>query len=134
MRVRIWTAALTVLAAVTAAIAAAPVQGAAGLYTKEQATRGENVYVHECSECHDGGIMGPELWGRDFIAQWDGKPVRKLLTTIKETMPAESPGSLNERDLYDVVAFVLSENGQPAGETPLAASAPLDTIITKGTK
>ena len=108
--------------------------GAEGVYTAEQAGRGQNVYVSKCSECHDGGIMGPELWGRDFLDEWEGKNVRSLLEAVKGTMPADAPGSLNERDVLDVVAYILQENGQPAGASPLEASVPLDVAITRGSK
>jgi S-disulfanyl-L-cysteine oxidoreductase SoxD len=105
-----------------------------GAYTAEQAGRGQNVYVSKCSECHDGGIMGPELWGRDFLSAWDGKNVRSLFDAVKGTMPADTPGSLSERDALDVVAYILQENGQPAGESPLEADVPLNVTITRGSK
>jgi mono/diheme cytochrome c family protein len=110
------------------------VAGSEGVYTAEQAGRGQNVYVSKCSECHDGGIMGPELWGRDFMSAWDGKNVRSLFDAVKGTMPADTPGSLSERDALDVVAYILQENGQPAGESPLVAAVPLDVTITRGSK
>ena len=108
--------------------------GSGGIYTAEQAGRGQNVYVSKCSECHDGGIMGPELWGRDFLGEWEGKNVRSLLEAVKETMPADAPGSLNERDVVDVVAYILQENGQPAGASPLEAAGPLTVTITGGSE
>src|SRR5262245_17991580 len=105
-----------------------------GMYTAEQAGRGQNVYVSKCSECHDGGIMGPELWGSDFLGEWDGKNVRWLFEAVKGTMPADAPGSLSERDALDVVSYILQENGQPAGASPLVASVPLTVTITRGSK
>ena len=108
--------------------------GSEGMYTAEQAGRGQNVYVSKCSECHDGGIMGPELWGRDFMSAWDGKNVRSLFDAVKGTMPADTPGSLSEGDALDVVAYILRENGQPAGGSPLVAAVPLDVTITRGSK
>jgi cytochrome c len=105
-----------------------------GAYTAEQAERGQNVYVNKCSECHDGGIMGPELWGRDFLGEWDGKNVRSLFEAVKGTMPADAPGSLSERDALDVVAYILQENGQLAGALPLEAAVPLNITITRGSK
>src|SRR5262245_59851530 len=105
-----------------------------GVYTVEQAGRGQDVYVSKCSECHDGGIMGPELWGRDFLEQWDGKNVRALFDAVKGTMPADAPGSLSERDAVDVVAYILKENDQTAGASPLVADVPLGATITRGSK
>jgi len=105
-----------------------------GAYTAEQAGRGQNVYVSKCSECHDGGIMGPELWGSDFLGEWDGKNVRSLLEAVKGTMPADAPGSLSERDALDVVSYILQENGQPPGASPLVVGVALDVTITRGSK
>jgi len=105
-----------------------------GVYTVEQAGRGQDVYVSKCSECHDGGIMGPELWGKDFLGSWEGKNVRALFDAVKGTMPADAPGSLSERDAVDVVAYILKENDQPAGASPLVAAVPLDATITRGSR
>jgi mono/diheme cytochrome c family protein len=105
-----------------------------GVYTVEQARRGQDVYVSKCSECHDGGIMGPELWGNDFLGAWEGKNVRALFDAVKGTMPADAPGSLSERDAVDVVAYILKENDQPAGASPLMAAVPLEAIIRRGSK
>ena len=132
------TALVTLLASPWVVIALVSAQATTsrsdGAYTAEQAGRGQNVYVSKCSECHDGGIMGPELWGRDFLSEWDGKNVRSLFEAVKGTMPADTPGSLSERDALDVVAYILQENGQPAGSSPLEAGIPLTVTITRGSK
>jgi mono/diheme cytochrome c family protein len=105
-----------------------------GVYTTEQAGRGKDVYVNKCSECHDGGIMGPELWGSEFLTAWDGKNVRALFATVKDTMPADAPGNLSERDVLDVVAYILKENGLPSGALPLGTAVTLDATIGQRTK
>jgi len=132
-----WTALLMLLAApwvVVGLAARALTTNADGVYTVEQAKRGQDVYVSKCSECHDGGIMGPELWGKDFLGAWEGKKVRALFDAVKGTMPADAPGSLSERDAVDVVAYILRENDQPEGASPLVADVPLDATITRRSK
>jgi hypothetical protein len=53
--------------------------------------------------------------------------VQQLLDRIKETMPADAPGSLNAETTADVVAYMLRMNSFPAGSTELT-SAGANTI------
>jgi mono/diheme cytochrome c family protein len=112
--------------------AQAPKSVAAGVYTVEQAKRGEGLYADTCAACHDpkliGGI-GPALAGKDFIAAWKDKTVGDVFTKIKVEMPLTAPGTLSADQTADVVSFILSANQFPAGATPLAADAtPLKDI------
>jgi hypothetical protein len=54
-----------------------------GTYSADQARRGRAVYDSKCASCHDGGAMGPELWGDPFLAQWDGKSLATFFTRIQ---------------------------------------------------
>ena len=99
-----------------------------GVYSKEQATRGRGTYDGKCSECHDGGSMGPELWGSGFLSRWNNKDVQALYDLIAKSMPADAPGTLSENELLDVVAYVVQANGFPAGDTPLTKSG-LETMM-----
>src|SRR6266404_5739030 len=87
-----------------------------GVYSAEQATRGRTTYDAKCASCHDGGTMGPELWGDQFLAQWDNKLVGAFFSRIQTTMPEDAPGTLGENAVLDVVAYVLQTNGFPAGD------------------
>jgi len=100
-----------------------------GVYSKEQATRGRATYDNKCSECHDGGSMGPELWGSGFLSRWSNKSVHALYDVIAKSMPADAPGTLNENELLDVVAYVVQANGFPAGDTPLTTASGLETMM-----
>ena len=46
-----------------------------GVYTAEQAARGEPLYSQNCASCHGpnltGGEMAPSLVGGDFGANWN---------------------------------------------------------------
>lgn len=112
--------------------AQAPKSVAAGVYTADQAKRGEALYADTCASCHDpkliGGI-GPALAGKDFIAGWKDKTVGDVFTKIKIEMPLTAPGTLSADQTADVVSFILSANQFPAGATALAAdAAPLKDI------
>jgi mono/diheme cytochrome c family protein len=94
-----------------------------GVYTAAQQKRGEKIYVRECSTCHGetlkGGEGSPPLTGADFRAKWNDKTVADLFDNIRLTMPAppDRPGRLTPQQNIDVLAYVLSVNGFPAGTT-----------------
>jgi mono/diheme cytochrome c family protein len=94
-----------------------------GVYNEEQAKRGRATYDAKCGACHDGGTMGPELWGDPFLTGWENKPVGAFFTRVQTTMPEDAPGSLTEDEVLDLVAYVIQMNGFPAGEKPLQAGA-----------
>jgi quinoprotein glucose dehydrogenase len=94
-----------------------------GVYTKEQATRGQTIYREECAKCHGenlgGGETAPALAGKEFLEKWKGKTVGDLLDNIAKTMPADDPGNLSRRQYSDVTAYILSANEFPAGAKDL---------------
>ena len=73
-------------------------------------------YDEHCAACHDGGTMGPELWGESFIENRKGQDAAALFDRIKQTMPAESPGILADDQVLNVIAYILQQNGFPAGD------------------
>src|SRR5437879_7706810 len=62
-----------------------------GVYTEEQAKRGEEVYQKECAACHGdmltGGESAPPLTGGAFQANWNGLSLSDLFDRIRKTMP-----------------------------------------------
>lgn len=137
-----WRAILIALALPLAAVAAAFGQSSSGhdttvrdgVYSEPQATRGQATYVNKCSECHDDGLMGPELYGVDFLSEWENKNVGALYSLISTTMPADAPGSLKQNEVLDLVAYVLQANGFPPGDKPIESADRLDTIKFVGGK
>jgi quinoprotein glucose dehydrogenase len=95
-----------------------------GVYTKEQAKRGEALYAQECASCHgltlNGGEMAPPLAGGEFMSNWNGLTVGDLFDRIRTTMPANAPGQLNREKTADILAEILSVNQFPAGSAELA--------------
>ena len=94
-----------------------------GVFTKEQAKRGEALYSSECASCHgltlNGGEMAPPLTGGEFLSNWNGLTVGDLFDRIRQSMPADRPGSLNRDKNADILAHILSMNQFPPGEKEL---------------
>ena len=96
-----------------------------GVYTTEQATRGEQLYVRSCAECHGDDLEGreraPALAGVTFNQRWDGAALKKLFDRLEEMPPAKPEARLTSQQYVDVLAFLLSANEIPAGTKPLEA-------------
>jgi mono/diheme cytochrome c family protein len=86
-----------------------------GVYTEEQATRGDTEHQNNCSSCH-----GTEKYaGEAFTKNWVGRTVFDLFDQIRTTMPDDNPGGLSAQQYKDVVAYILKTNGIPAGTDSL---------------
>ena len=94
-----------------------------GVFSAEQAKRGDVLYKEQCATCHGDNLEGsgpmPPLAGRDFLANWTGKSVGELFEKTHGTMPATAPGTLTPAQAADITAYMLSASGYPAGTTPL---------------
>jgi mono/diheme cytochrome c family protein len=113
--------------------AQAPKSVSEGVYTADQAKRGEAVYKEQCAACHGDNLEGsgpmPALAGPDFAKSWKGKTVADLFDKTHSSMPATAPGSLTDKQTADVLAYIFSMAKFPAGTTELAASVePLKAI------
>ena len=124
-------AALLVLAALASRLGLLRAQGPAaesrtawdGVYTEDQAKRGELIYRKECAACHGdmlaGGESAPPLTGGAFLANWNGLTMGDLFDRIRKTMPLSAPGRLTRQQDADILAFMLNVNKFPAGKTEL---------------
>ncbi len=94
-----------------------------GVYTSEQAKRGHPIYNKYCASCHGdqltGGEDSPPLTGGAFLANWNGLTVGDLFERIRVSMPQNRPGRLTRQQNADVLAYLLSANQFPAGESEL---------------
>lgn len=99
-----------------------PLTSASGIYTEAQAAEGKALYKDACASCHGDNLMGtfetPTLNGR-FVRNWSGKSVGALFSYVSDAMPQMGPGSLSPEDNSRIVAYLLKENGMPAGAKPL---------------
>lgn len=133
MKRRIPAAAIIALAVLTVALRAqAPSASESrsvwdGVYTEDQAKRGEPLYRAKCGSCHgdrlNGGESASPLTGGAFLANWNGLSLGDLFERIRITMPQDHPGKLARQHIADVLAFMLSANKFPAGKTELAHQA-----------
>jgi mono/diheme cytochrome c family protein len=98
-----------------------------GIYSEAQAKRGEAIYKEQCAACHGDNLEGtgpmPPLAGKDFLANWQGKPVADVFEKTQTSMPATAPGSLSPAQTADVVAYMLSQSKYPAGSADMADKA-----------
>lgn len=96
-------------------------------YTADQARTGEALYLQQCASCHlvdlRGQFEAPELAGPNFRNIWGNRSVTDLLTIIDETMPVQSPGSLNGEQRSAIVAYILRENGVAASDARLTVAS-----------
>ena len=84
-----------------------------GVFTEAQVTSGQIVYDAQCKTCHNMQFY------RDTLRSWNNQPLLYLWESIMGTMPADNPGSLMFEEYTDVIAYILSENGFPTGNTEL---------------
>jgi mono/diheme cytochrome c family protein len=102
-----------------------------GVYTADQAARGQKLYTESCALCHGapptGTSMAPGLSGDDFLATYNGMTAADLFTKTIKTMPGDNPGTLTPRQTADLLAYVFSANKWPAGGNEL----PSDLAVLK---
>jgi ankyrin repeat protein len=109
-----------------------------GVFTQTQAERGRDVYQKACSNCHKPDLLGESaavpLAGPEFFQRWTGSSLDDLVTTIRRSMPQDSPDSLGTQAYVDLVSFLLNVNGSPAGtaEMPLEPAALKQIQFTPG--
>jgi S-disulfanyl-L-cysteine oxidoreductase SoxD len=94
-----------------------------GVYTDEQARRGQPLYHDACAACHGDSLKGsgetPALAGNTFLSNWNGLPLGELFERIRRTMPQDKPSRVNRQQKTDILAYLLSCNEFPAGKTEL---------------
>lgn len=94
-----------------------------GIYTGEQADRGAGSYAQRCGACHGAALNGtgeaPPLVGGEFVSHWDTLTVGDLYDRVRTTMPQNDPMSMTREEYADVLAYMLKNNGFPAGTREL---------------
>ena len=128
---RLSTIAVFILAGTALTPAAAHAQDASasvwdGVFTAEQAMRGEAAYEQECATCHLADLLGdgiaPALAGAAFDFRWSDLSVGDMFVAIRATMPQGAPASLSPQAYVDIVSYMLQKNDFPAGGEELAAA------------
>ena len=100
-----------------------------GVFSKEQAKRGEALYNQHCSSCHGPDLSGNDeaapLTGSAFLSNWDGLSIADLTERVRVSMPPNNLGKLNRQQITDILSYVLSVNSFPAGKSELDPKAEL---------
>ena len=114
-----------------------------GVFTEEQAKRGQAVYTGACGTCHGRRLNGapddpdmrstPPLARARFLRDWDGRSLATLFEYTRATMPENNPDSLTNDEYVDVIAYMLSVGGMPAGADELQPNPQrLARIVVEG--
>jgi mono/diheme cytochrome c family protein len=106
--------------------APAPAGDVPALYTAAQASAGLGKFLGNCGMCHGAklqGMSGPSLKGPNFASDKANFSVSDVFTIVSQNMPATNPGSLEHDDYVEIMAYLLQENGYPAGSTALTFEA-----------
>ena len=106
-----------------------------GVYTADQATRGQALYKTHCGYCHRDDLIGggseagaPALKGPIFTIRWRDQPIADMFVTIGTTMPQNKPDTLTPQVVIDIVSFLLKSNNMPPGNSELPPD--LDALKT----
>lgn len=93
-----------------------------GVYTEAQAQMGRIHYEESCQHCHDHQFF------ENRLMSFTGMTVLDFWYAMFKKMPADNPGSLEDTEYLEIIAYVLSENGFPAGNAKLVPSNQLGRI------
>jgi ankyrin repeat protein len=109
--------------------AAAPASDAArtnwdGVFSDQQAARGQQVYQRACAACHldslQGDTVSPTLLGSAFLGRFNGQSAHEMVQNLRASMPQNAPDSLGDRAYVDLVAYLLKANGGRTGALELS--------------
>jgi len=142
--VRTNTVAVSALALAISVLAQSPSTVWDGVYTADQAQRGQAVYNQHCAVCHGDTLEGdaqtdrakklnralPPLSGDVFTGNWNNRPLSDLFDKIAKTMPWDDPGKISRKDNADLLAYVLRFNRFPAGAKDLPTESDVLADIT----
>ncbi len=90
---------------------------------------GAALYAQKCSACHGaqgaGSAVYPPLWGAHSFNDGAGMHrVRTMAGFIRYNMPQNAPGTLSDRQAFDIAAFVLAHPRPKFVKTRLIAFPP----------
>jgi cytochrome c len=108
-----------------------------GVYTEEQANRGEALYREHCMRCHGETLQGNgegalPLTGATFGSTWNGVTLGAMMERVRISMPQDKPGTMSRQQIADLLAFVLRSNKFPAGDAELPKQTDiLNAIVFK---
>jgi glucose dehydrogenase len=87
--------------------------------TRLQADEAQSLFGAHCARCH----TPTEIRGR-LLDDWSGRSAQELLVQVRDTMPAEAPGSLSDQQYQRLVGYMLQQVSITA-----AAATEFSTLI-----
>jgi mono/diheme cytochrome c family protein len=95
-----------------------------GVFTEEQAKKGEAAYQRACASCHGADLHSteaeaPDLTEGAFKFGWQGKTIAEKFETIRNTMPPGRKGNLDDQTYLAIIVYILRFNNVPAGHQAL---------------
>lgn len=107
-----------------------------GVYTAEQADRGQGFFSSDCASCHAntarGSSAGPGLIGYTFDNKYAGQPLYNYFDFMRTNMPPGNAGWFTDQEYADIVAYLLELHGAPAGDTELEGTEEALSAIMVG--
>ncbi len=100
-----------------------------GVYSKAQADGAKAQFDKLCAECHAFTVATKRkaedlpLGDEPFFKNWAGKPIAELVSLIVFTMPNDGRAAVDEAEALNLMAYILQQNGFPAGSSPLTKDA-----------
>jgi cytochrome c-type protein NapC len=109
-----------------------PSSKVAGWYSSEQALAGRQLFEKSCSSCHGAklqGISGPALTGVAWQQSFGGAKLLTVWGEIKGPMAQYAGATFTTQQSLDILAYLLQQNGIPAGIQPLADTSELSNVL-----
>ena len=85
------------------------------VYTADQASEGKALFDQLCLRCH----ASVDFASARFHEKWDARTLHDLYALVSRNMPFDQPGSLRPQQTVELLSFILSVNGYPAGNVEL---------------
>jgi mono/diheme cytochrome c family protein len=103
-----------------------------GWYSADQAEAGGRLFERDCSTCHGAqlqGNIGPALRGAAWNQSFGGAKLLTVWGEVKGPMADYAHTAFSTQQSLDILAYLLQQNGLPAGKEPLADTRELSDTL-----
>jgi len=98
-----------------------------GVFSAAQVERGRNVFRWECMECHE---MEEYTAAGGYLEEMEGKTLWEVFEYVWLEMPEDMPAWLEPMEYADVLSYIFSVYGMPAGDVDMPVDrAVLEQIV-----
>jgi PQQ-dependent dehydrogenase (methanol/ethanol family) len=129
---RLLTVAVALLGAAALGRGTPALADGTGWYAPPQVAQGRWEYSQKCGVCHGAQLEGagaPALKGKLFIERWNGKKLSEFYEFVHTDMPLGLGASLPSQEYADIIAYLLAQNGLPAGTERFTPYSPMDRVL-----